>query len=92
MKLYTYSDARQQFASVLDAASREGKVLIRKRDGSLFALIPEPKSTSPFDVEGLSTDVKAAEIVSLLRDEREREQVSQRSHQKNSRKGQSHKS
>jgi antitoxin Phd len=70
MKLYTYSDARQQFASVLDTASREGKVLIRKRDGSLFALVPEPKTTSPFDVEGLATDVSAAEIVSLLREER----------------------
>jgi len=72
MKLYTYSDARQKFASVLDTASREGKVLIRKRDGSLFALIPEPKSTSPFDVKGISTGIKTSEIVATIREERGR--------------------
>ena len=72
MKLYTYSDARQQFASVLETASREGKVLIRKRDGSLFALVPEPKAKSPFDVEGISTDLKTSEIVAIIREERGR--------------------
>lgn len=72
MKLYTYSDARQQLASVLDAASREGKVLIRKRDGSLFALVPEPKARSPFDVDGISTGVKRSEVVAILRKERKR--------------------
>jgi len=72
MKLYTYSDARQKFASVLDTASREGKVLIRKRDGSLFALIPEPKSTSPFDVNGIPSDIKTSEILATIREERGR--------------------
>ena len=65
MKLYTYSDARQQFASVLDTASREGKVLIRKRDGSLFSLVPEPKFRSPFDVDGIATNVKTSKIISV---------------------------
>ena len=72
MKLYTYSDARQQFANVLDTASREGKVLIRKRDGSLFSLTPEPELKSPFDFEGIATDVRTSEIISTLREERER--------------------
>jgi len=72
MKLYTYSDARQQFASVLDTASREGKVLIRKRDGSLFALVPEPTVRSPFDVTGVSTDIKTSEILATIRKERGR--------------------
>ena len=72
MKLYTYSDARQQFASVLETASREGKVLIRKRDGSIFALVPEPAPVSPFDIDGISTDVPTSEIVSTLREERTR--------------------
>lgn len=72
MKLYTYSDARQRFASVLDTASREGKVLIRKRDGSLFALVPEPKPQSPFDVAAISTDIKTSEILATIRDERAR--------------------
>lgn len=72
MKLYTYSDARQQLASVLDTASREGKVLIRRRDGSLFALVPEPKRTSPFDVEGVATDMKTSEMIATIREERSR--------------------
>jgi len=72
MKLYTHSDARQQFASVLDTASREGKVLIRKRDGSLFALIPEPKTKSPLDVVGVATDVETSEMIATLRAERGR--------------------
>ena len=72
MKLYTYSDARQQFASVLDTASREGKVLIRKRDGSLFSLVPEPKARSPFDVTGISTDIKTSEILTTIQEQRGR--------------------
>lgn len=75
MKLYTYSDARQQFSKVLDTAKREGKVLIRRRDGSLFSLISEKKPISPFDVEGISTKVTTSEIVEVLRRERQRGQV-----------------
>lgn len=72
MKLYTYSVARQQFSKVLEAADKEGKVLIRRRDGSLFSLKPEKTLPSPFDVTGISTDVSTEEIVSTLRAERER--------------------
>lgn len=72
MKLYTFSDARQQFSKVLDTAKKEGKVLIRRRDGSLFSLVAEKTSVSPFDVEGISSKVTTSEIVDILRSERER--------------------
>lgn len=72
MKLYTFSDARQQFAKVLDTAKKEGKVLIRRRDGSLFSLTAEKVAVSPFDVKGISTKVTTSEIVDVLRSERER--------------------
>lgn len=72
MRLYTYSVARQQLSKVLEAADKEGKVLIRRRDGSLFSLKPEKALLSPFDVAGISTDVSTEEIVSTLRAERER--------------------
>ena len=72
MKLYTYSDARQQFSKVLDTARKEGKVLIRRRDGSLFSLVAEKSEVSPFDVKGISTKVTTSEIVDVLRRERER--------------------
>ena len=52
MKVYTYSEARQRFASVLDAAQRDGAVRIRRRDGRTFVLQPEASTRSPLDVEG----------------------------------------
>ncbi len=72
MKLYTSSDARQQFSEVLDTAKKEGKVLIRRRDRGLFSLTVEEAAASPFDIEGISTDVTTSEIVDTLRRERER--------------------
>ena len=45
MNVYTYSEARQKLASVLKKAEATGKVLIRRKDGSTFALTPEPSPT-----------------------------------------------
>ena len=72
MRVYTYSEARQQLASLLDAAQREGAVRIRRRDGRSFILQPEPSSTSPLDVQGMSLGISTPEIVSLVREGRER--------------------
>jgi hypothetical protein len=72
MKLYTFSDARQQFSKILDTAKKEGKVLIRRRDGSLFSQVAEKTAVSPFDVEGVSAKVTTSEILDVLRSERER--------------------
>jgi hypothetical protein len=38
MKLYTYSTARQRLAEVLEEASREGEVQIRRQDGRVYAV------------------------------------------------------
>lgn len=40
MKLYTYSTARQRLAEVLEEASREGEVQIRRQDGRVYAVTP----------------------------------------------------
>ncbi len=72
MKLYTFSDARQRFSSVLDVAKKEGKVLIRRRDGSLFSLKPEDSEKSPLDVDGVNSLVSTSDIVEILREERGR--------------------
>jgi len=76
MKTYTYSEARQRLASILDEASRSGKVHIRRRDGRVFALKPVKKkqNKSPFDdVKGLNLDISVDEIVSIVREGRERD-------------------
>ena len=72
MKVYTYSEARQNLASLLEAAQREGAVRIRRRDGQSFVLQPESSEASPLDVEGVDLGVTTDEIVSMIREGRER--------------------
>ena len=72
MKVYTYSEARQNFASMLEIAQREGAVGIRRKDGRSFVLQPESSGGSPLDVDGVELGVTGAEIVELVREGRER--------------------
>jgi hypothetical protein len=49
MKLYMYSTARQRLAEVLEEASREGEVQIRRQDGRVYAVTPvATPAQSPF--------------------------------------------
>lgn len=70
MKVYTYSEARQSFAALLEQARREGAVRIRRRDGQTFILRPETPSGSPLDVEGVDLGLTADEIVGFVREGR----------------------
>ena len=70
MKIFTYSDARQKFSSVLESAQKEGKVLVKRRDGRLFSIRPEKSSTSPFDIPGIKSSVTTKEIIESLREAR----------------------
>ncbi len=72
MTVYTFSEARQNFASILEKAKIEGKVLIKRKDGSVFAIQPVPKKLSPLDVEGIDIGMTSSEIVDILREIRER--------------------
>jgi len=67
MQVYTYSEARQKLAIVLEQAENTGKVLIRKKDGRTFALIPEKIASSPLDVPSISrAKFRRHKAVSLL--------------------------
>jgi len=70
MKTYTYSDARQQFSSVLESAQKDGKVLVKRRDGRVFSIRPEKPMKSPFEVPGIKTSVSTQDILDTLREER----------------------
>lgn len=72
MKVYTFSEARQNLASVLDQARKEGAVRIRRRDGQVFLLKPEVSTRSPLDLPGIDVEVTTDEIVSFVREGRER--------------------
>ena len=74
MKIYNYSDARQNFSSVLNTALRE-EVIVRRRDGTQFRITPiiEDNKRSPFDVAGVNTDITKEEILDVVREIREAE-------------------
>jgi len=73
MLVYSYSEARQKLAQVLRQAEDSGKVLIRRKDGRIFALTPEKLPLSPLDVPTIQVDMTTREIVDTVRQGRERD-------------------
>ncbi len=71
MRIYTYSEARQRLAKLLEQARKEGAVRIRRRDGQTFVIKPEQSSRSPLDIEGVKFDMTTDEIVAFVRESRE---------------------
>jgi hypothetical protein len=72
MEVYTYSEARQKLAIVLEKAETSGKVLIRRKDGRTFALVPEKMASSPLDVPSVKAKITTREIIDMVREGRER--------------------
>ena len=72
MKVYTYSQARQKLAKLLDDARQEGEVQIKRRDGQTFVLKPFDQEKSPLDVTGVTTGISLSELNSAVRESRER--------------------
>jgi prevent-host-death family protein len=71
MRIYTYSEARQKLADVLDQAVEDGEVRIRRRDGTVFVIRPEVSEQSPLDVEGVDVEFGVDEMLSFIREGRE---------------------
>jgi antitoxin (DNA-binding transcriptional repressor) of toxin-antitoxin stability system len=73
MKAYTYSEAREKFATVLEEAERDGAVEIRRRDGTTFRITPTRQSrASPLDVKGVRVDIPTSDWIAVVREGRER--------------------
>jgi hypothetical protein len=72
MKIYTYSEARQNLASLLDEARLKGGVRIRRRDGASFVLRLETAEAAPLDVGGARLGLKRSQIVAAIRDSRKK--------------------
>ncbi len=70
MKVYTYFEARQSLASILDEAYREGAVGVRRKDGRMFVMRPEPSNGSPRDIKGMNLGVTTDVIVGFIRERR----------------------
>jgi phosphoenolpyruvate-protein kinase (PTS system EI component) len=74
MRIYNYSQARQNFTSVLNTALKE-EVVIRLKDGSRFKIVPvteDKKEKSPLEgIKGIKANVTTAELLEIIREGRE---------------------
>jgi hypothetical protein len=72
MRTFQYSEARQNFSTVLNTALKE-EVFITRKDGSKFKLISvnTKEKKSPLDVKGIDTDITTKEIIDTIRECRE---------------------
>jgi prevent-host-death family protein len=62
MNTYTYSQARQKLADLLDEAYRQGRVQLKRRNGQTFLITPVEDQESPLDVEGVQTNISLDDI------------------------------
>ena len=70
MIVYTYSEARQGLASLLDKAAQEGEVRIKRKDGQVFVIRPEPRTDSPQGIEGIDLGLTSSEILAFIQEGR----------------------
>lgn len=72
MNTYTYTEARQRLAALLDKAKKEGSVLIKRKDGTVFELRAILGNKSPLDVKGVNLNLGREEILEILKEVRTR--------------------
>jgi PHD/YefM family antitoxin component YafN of YafNO toxin-antitoxin module len=75
MKIYNYSEARQQFSTVLNTALKE-EVIITRKDGSRFKLISmdenKEEEKSPLEnIKGIKTNITMKDILEAIKQGRE---------------------
>lgn len=70
MVVYMYTEAKQNLASLLEQAAQDGEVRVKRKDGQIFVIRPEPRVGSPLDVESVELDVTTSEIVQFIREGR----------------------
>ena len=73
MKVYNYSEARQNFAAIFNTALKED-VIITRKDGNKIKLVTiHEQKQSPLEiVKGIKTKVTMGDILDAIREGRER--------------------
>ncbi len=69
MRVYTYSEARQNLSRLLNCAENE-EVVIKRRDGKTFTVTAKPISSSPFNVPGIKTKTSTQDILDAISETR----------------------
>lgn len=72
MNIYSYSEAKQKLSLILDKAKKDGKVLIKRKDGSIFQVTSVSTDKSPLEVKGVNTGLSKEEIIDLIKETRKR--------------------
>jgi len=77
MRVFNYSEARQNFSTLLNTALKEDVIIMRK-DGSRFKLISmcedDKREKSPLEgIKGIKTNVSMHDILDAIKDGRERQ-------------------
>ncbi|MDH3604735.1 MAG: type II toxin-antitoxin system Phd/YefM family antitoxin [Candidatus Tectomicrobia bacterium] len=72
MTVYTFSEARQHLASVLEQARLDGEVRIRRQDGTIYTITPTQPQGSPLDVGYVDVALTRDEVIAAVRESRER--------------------
>ena len=75
MRVYNYSEARQNFTTILNTALKE-EVIITRKDGCKFKIIPIDRSKedgkSPLEgIRGVKANITTKELVEIIREGRE---------------------
>ena len=70
MNTYTFSEARQKLASLLEQAARSGEVRIKRRDGQVFVIRPQKRKGSPLNVGGVDLNLTRDEILKSIKESR----------------------
>jgi Antitoxin Phd_YefM, type II toxin-antitoxin system len=71
MRVYSFTEARQNLAEVLSEASDNG-VLIKRRNGDTFVIRRQEPVGSPLDVPGISTRASMEDILAAVAESRAR--------------------
>jgi len=70
MRVFTFSQARQQLSDVLDLAETEGQVRVTRRDGRAFIIQPARTNKSPLAVTGINLPISKNELIGFIHEGR----------------------
>ena len=72
MRVYTYPQAKEQLAEILDWAKKE-EVFIRRRKGETYSItLRKMLDKSPLDIQGIKTKATTKDILEAVRESREK--------------------
>ncbi len=70
--MQTYTETQENLSALLERASDEGAVRIKRTNGQIFILKPERAKRSALDVVSIDLGISTKEIVEFVREGRER--------------------